>query len=140
MLEVTRAEGANPLSTPPSRRKQPVQKGKKRLKANLAGGNTFTTGKQILAASATGYASINVPAGVLPTTIAAGDMYLLTGGDTHIQFIDTTSNVQELAYLSDVQPPTLRSRQRPARAEAAEATLHRRSPPKPAVRKHLNSL
>ena len=87
--------------------------GQEALKANLAGGNLFTTGKQILAPSTSGYASINVPAGVLPTTIAAGDMYLLTGRDSHLQFIDTTSNVQELAFLSDVRAPTLPSRQRP---------------------------
>jgi hypothetical protein len=31
------------------------------LKANLAGGNAFTTGKQVLAAADTGYASLNVP-------------------------------------------------------------------------------
>ena len=66
-------------------------------KANLAGGNTFTTGEQTLAPSTTGYASINVPAGAAPSNPLAGDVFLITGGDSHVQFAVTPSNVQELA-------------------------------------------
>ena len=93
------------------------------LKANLAGGNTFTTGEQILAASATGYASINLPAGVAPQTPLAGDVFLITGGDKHIQFVDTSSAVQELAFLSDVTSSNNSVAAETTRAEAAEATL-----------------
>ena len=68
----------------------------------------------------------------LPTTSAAGDVYLITGGDTHIQFIDTSSNVQELAFLSDVTASNT-SVAETTRAEAAEATLthsdHHRNQP-----------
>jgi len=97
------------------------------LKANLAGGNTFTTGEQILAASATGYASINLPAGVAPQTPLAGDVFLITGGDKHIQFVDTSSAVQELAFLSDVTSSN--------NSVAAETTV--RKQPKPRSPRNL---
>src|ERR1035441_6321320 len=92
-------------------------------KANLAGGNTFTTGEQILAASTTGYASINVPSGVAPATPLAGDVFLITGGDSHVQFAVTPSNVQELAYLSDVTASNNSVATETARATAAEVVL-----------------
>ena len=53
----------------------------------------------------------------------AGDVYLITGGDSHLQFIDTSSNVQELAYLSDVTASNTSVAAETTRAEAAEATL-----------------
>ena len=93
------------------------------LKANLAGGNTFTTGEQILAASTTGYASINVPSGVAPSTPLAGDVFLITGGDSHVQFAVTPTNVQELAYLSDVTASNNSVAAETARAIAAEGVL-----------------
>ena len=92
-------------------------------KANLAGGNIFTTGEQILAASATGYASINLPAGVAPSTPLAGDLFLITGGDKHIQFIDPSNTLQEIAYMSDVTASNTSVATETARAEAAETAL-----------------
>src|ERR1019366_6959877 len=92
-------------------------------KANLVGGNTFTTGEQILAASTTGYASINVPSGVAPSTPLAGGVFLITGGDSHVQFAVTPSNVQELAYLSDVTASNNSVAAETTRAEAAEVVL-----------------
>ena len=73
------------------------------LKANLAGGNIFTTGKQVLAGSATGYASLNVPNGASsPSAPGPGDLWLL-GSDIHLQFQDKNSATQSLAFLTDLQ-------------------------------------
>ena len=72
------------------------------LKANLSGANIFLGGKQTLAASASGFASLNIPGtGVLPTTLAPGDLWLLTG-DTHLQFRDANNATQKIAFLSDI--------------------------------------
>src|SRR6202795_3773250 len=125
--EVPRATGAeSPLSTAISTETSRAEAAETTLtngKANLAGGNTFTTGEQILAASATGYASINVPAGVAPANPLAGDVFLITGGDNHIQFIDPSSTAQEIAYMSDVTASNTSVATETARAEAAETAL-----------------
>src|SRR6202795_1991527 len=125
--EVTRATGAeSTLSTAISTETSRAEAAETTLtngKANLAGGNTFTTGEQILAASATGYASINVPAGVAPANPLAGDVFLITGGDNHIQFIDPSSTAQEIAYMSDVTASNTSVATETARAEAAETAL-----------------
>src|SRR4029077_9693811 len=72
------------------------------LKANLAGGNVFTTGKQVLAASASSYASLNVPnSSTPPTTPVAGDVWLLST-DPHLNFRDMNGISQKLAFTSDV--------------------------------------
>src|ERR1019366_8151776 len=78
------------------------------LKANLAGGNIFTGGKQTLAASTTAAASMNVPAGVAPTsTPGAGDLFAVTGiGDSHLNFVDQSNATQKLAFLSDITSGT----------------------------------
>ena len=64
--------------------------------------NTYTAGKQTLAASTNAAASMNVPAGAAPTTAVVGDLYTVTGPDSHLQFMDQTSTVQELAFVSDI--------------------------------------
>jgi hypothetical protein len=64
--------------------------------------NIFTGGKQTLPASATGYASLNLPySAAAPTTPAMGDVWLTTA-DPHLMFLDNTSTTQRLAFLSDV--------------------------------------
>ena len=69
-------------------------------------GNLFTGGKQTLAASAAGYASLNVPnSGTVPSSPLAGDLWL-TPGDSHLQFVDKNSATQALAYLSDITSGT----------------------------------
>ena len=68
------------------------------IKAN----NLYTAGKQTLAASTNAAASMNVPAGAAPTTAVVGDLYTVTGPDSHLQFMDQTSTVQELAFVSDI--------------------------------------
>ena len=52
-------------------------------KANLAGGNTFTGGAQMLAPSAAAYASLNVPRVTAPSTPAVGDVWL-SNADGHL--------------------------------------------------------
>jgi hypothetical protein len=45
---------------------------------------------------------LNIPGtGVLPTTLAPGDLWLLTG-DTHLQFRDANNATQKIAFLSDI--------------------------------------
>ena len=86
--------------------------------------NTYTLGKQTLAASTTLTASMNVPAGAAPTgTPTAGDLYAITGADSHLQFVDQTNNVQELAFMSDVTAANASVATETARALAAEALL-----------------
>src|SRR5438045_1836051 len=78
------------------------------LKANLAGGNLFTGGKQTLAASAAGFASLNFPAtGVTPTSPApaVGDMWL-TSGDNHLQF-QSAAGLKSLAFTTDIAAGTV---------------------------------
>ena len=50
-------------------------------------------------------------------------MFLITGGDSHIQFIDPSSTVQEMAYMSDVTASNTSVATETARAEAAETAL-----------------
>ena len=77
------------------------------LKANLANGNTFTAGSQILAQSTTAYSSLNIPVGgAAPTTPALGDVFTTTT-DTHLQFRDSTNTTQQIAFLTDVSNATL---------------------------------
>src|SRR5207245_3230575 len=46
-------------------------------KANLAGGNLFTGGSQVLAGSAIGYPSLNIPNGsAAPNSAVTGDLWL----------------------------------------------------------------
>ncbi len=72
------------------------------LKANLAGGNLFTGGKQTLADTAAGYASLNVPNSTTPPTMPAiGDVWLLNL-DPHLNFRDMNGISQMLAFTSDV--------------------------------------
>jgi hypothetical protein len=69
-------------------------------------GNTFTNGKQTLAASAAGFASLNIPnTGAAPTAPTSGDLWL-TAGDTHLQFQDKNNVTQGVAFLSDILSST----------------------------------
>jgi hypothetical protein len=87
-IEVTRATGAETALS--------------NSKANLAGGNTFTGGSQVLAPSAAGYPSLNVPdTGTAPTTPVKGDMWLLNS-NAHLNFRDMNGITQMLAFFSDV--------------------------------------
>ncbi len=66
--------------------------------------NAFTGGKQTLAPSATGFASLNFPnSGVTPTTPAPaiGDLWLTTG-DPHLQFQSAAGTTKSLAFTTDV--------------------------------------
>jgi hypothetical protein len=72
------------------------------LKANLNGGNTFTGGSQVLAPSASGYASLNVPnSATAPTTPVTGDIWLFNT-DPHLNFRDMNGITQLLAFTSDI--------------------------------------
>ena len=99
--------------------------GQEALKANLAGGNVFTTGKQTLAASTNTYAAMNVPAGAAPApaNLSIGDVFSVSGADSHLQFIDQSSATQELAFLSDVTAASSSVATETARAETAETNL-----------------
>jgi hypothetical protein len=121
--EVTRATGAESTLNTAITAETTRATAAEATKANLAGGNTFTTGEQILAPSTAAYASINVPSGLAPSTPLAGDVFLITGGDSHVQFAVTSSNVQELAFLSDVTASNTSVATETTRAEAAEAVL-----------------
>ena len=92
-------------------------------KANIDGGNIFTNGKQTLAVSTTGAASLNVPAGAAPTTPVIGDVFAISGPDSHLQFIDQLNAVQEIAFMSDVTAANGAVAAETARATAAEAAL-----------------
>lgn len=50
------------------------------LYPKINGGNTFTAGVQIFAASQATYASIRIPHGATPTTLVDGDTWTTTGG------------------------------------------------------------
>jgi hypothetical protein len=72
--------------------------------ALLSGSNVFLGGKQTLAPSATGFASLNFPnSGVTPTTPtpAIGDLWLTTG-DPHLQFQSAAGTTKSLAFTTDV--------------------------------------
>ena len=69
--------------------------------------NIYSAGKQTLAASTNAGASLNVPAGAAPTAGVSGDLFSVSGADSHLQFVDQTNNVQELAFLTDVSNATL---------------------------------
>ena len=62
---------------------------------------------------------MNIPAGAAPGT-PLGDLYLITGGDNHLQFVDPTNAPQSLAFLSDVTASNNSVAAETARAEAAE--------------------
>ena len=71
-------------------------------KANIAGGNIFTGGSQVLAASSTSYPSLNVPdTGAAPSTPHSGDIWLLNT-DPHLNFRDMNGITQMLAFTSDI--------------------------------------
>ena len=96
-------------------------------KANLAGGNTFTGGAQMLAPSAAGYASLNVPnSSTAPSTPAVGDVWL-SNADGHLQFQDASNATQSLAFASDVSAANNAAstglNNEISRATAAENTL-----------------
>ena len=69
---------------------------------SITGNLSIAGGKSTLAVPASGYASLNLPAGTLPTTLAPGDVFAVSGADSHLQFIDQGSHTQELAFLSDI--------------------------------------
>jgi len=96
-------------------------------KANLAGGNTFTGGAQMLAPSAAAYASLNVPnSSTAPSTPAVGDVWL-SNADGHLQFQDASNATQSLAFASDVSAANNAAstglNNEISRATAAENTL-----------------
>jgi len=100
--EVTRATGAEGVLTTNLSNEVSRATAAEALKANLAGGNVFTTGSQTLAASTTGYASMNIPVtGAAPSTPNQGDLFTIPT-DTHLQFRDSTNTTQALAFIADV--------------------------------------
>ncbi len=95
-------------------------------KANLAGGNLFTGGSQVLAGSATGYPSLNIPNGsAAPNSAVTGDLWLLSG-NSHLQF-QSMSGLESLAFYSDIttatNAQTTALNNEIARATGAENTL-----------------
>jgi hypothetical protein len=71
-------------------------------KANLAGGNIFTGGNQMIAPSTSSYASLNVPnTGAASSTPAMGDIWSIAV-DPHLQFRDLNNVTQSLAFLGDI--------------------------------------
>ena len=64
-----------------------------------------------------------MPAGAAPSAKVAGDLFAISGTDSHLQFVDQNSNVQELAFLSDVTASNNSVAAEAARAQAAEAAL-----------------
>jgi len=74
--------------------------------ALLSGGNIFTTGKQMLAASASAFAALNFPnIGAVPTTPVTGDLWLTTG-DNHLQF-QSAAGLKSLAFTTDIAAGTV---------------------------------
>src|SRR5439155_1598799 len=72
----------------------------------LSGGNIFTTGKQMLAASASAFAALNFPnIGAVPTTPVTGDLWLTTG-DNHLQF-QSAAGLKSLAFTTDIAAGTV---------------------------------
>jgi hypothetical protein len=59
----------------------------------LTGGNTYTTGKQTLAAGAAGYASLNIPTGSAPTSPVAGDIWFESTGTLYIRKASATRSI-----------------------------------------------
>ena len=118
--EISRATGAEATLTTNLAGEVSRATAEEALKANLANGNVFTAGSQKLAASTATYSSMNVPAGAAPATPVAGDLYLITGGDNHLQFVDPTNAPQSLAFLSDVTASNTSVAAETARATAAE--------------------
>ncbi len=92
------------------------------LKANLAGGNVFTAGSQVLAPSDTGFSSLKIPNGIAaPSSPQPGDVWLLSG-DRHLQF-QTMTGLESLAFTSEVSAATGAVTAETARAMAAEGVL-----------------
>ena len=118
--EIARATGAEATLTTNLAGEVSRATAQELLKANLDGGNLFTNGKQTLAASVAAAASLNVPAGAAPTTPVIGDLYLITGGDGHLQFVDPSTTPQSLAFLADVTASNTSVAAETARATAAE--------------------
>ena len=95
LAETTRAEGAETAETSRATAAEA-------LKANLAGGNTFTTGSQILAASTNAYSSLNIPeGGAAPSSPLVGDIFTVTG-NTHLNYQAGASDTEQIAFLSDI--------------------------------------
>src|SRR5579864_5470816 len=64
-------------------------------------GNTYSGGKQVLAQSVAGYASLNIPInGAAPSSPANGDIWTISA-DRHLQF-QTMTGLESLAFNSDV--------------------------------------
>ncbi len=71
----------------------------------LTGNLSVTGGKSTLSVAANGYASLNVPATAVanaPSAAVVGDLWLLSTGDKHLQFIDPSNTAQQIAYLTDI--------------------------------------
>ena len=68
---------------------------------------------------------MNVPAGAAPApaNLSIGDVFSVSGADSHLQFIDQSSATQELAFLSDVTAASSSVATETARAETAETNL-----------------
>src|SRR5204862_353647 len=63
--------------------------------------NIFTNGKQTLALSASGFASLNIPPnGMPPSSPASGDIWTINT-DRHLQF-QTMTGLETLAFNSDI--------------------------------------
>ena len=120
--EITRATNAEATITTNLNTEISRAEAAEALKANLDGGNLFTGGSQNLAASTATYPSANVASGAIPGTLHPGDIFL-TSGDSHLQFVDSTSAAQGLAFESEIIASNASVATETARAEAAELTL-----------------
>jgi len=103
--EISRAQGAESTITSNLNseisRATAAENNLSATKANLAGGNTFSGGKQTLAASTSSHASLNVPdTGSAPSTPVAGDVWL-TNANTHLQFLDKNNATHSLMFTDD---------------------------------------
>ncbi|MCU1309257.1 MAG: phage related tail fiber protein, partial [Candidatus Angelobacter sp.] len=86
-------------------------------KAKLDGGNAFINGKQTLAQGTVGYASLNLPEGVAPTSAVSGDIW---NSGISLQYQDNTNATHTVAFTDSVNTSVAAET---ARATAAEATL-----------------
>src|SRR5204862_183729 len=104
-----------------------AENGKEIGRASCRGREMITVGAQVLAESATGYPSLNIPNGeAAPRSPANGDLWLLRG-DPNLQFQSMSNGTQMLAFYSDITTATSGQttalNNEIARATAAENTL-----------------